>query len=56
MQSGPRRTAVNRRAASGAWLLHTWWFHEINDYLKPEYKVVTTDLSESEDEFNVDCP
>jgi hypothetical protein len=17
---------------------HTWWFHEINDYLKPEYK------------------
>jgi hypothetical protein len=35
---------------------HTWWFHEINDYLKPEYKVVTTDLSESEDEFNVDAP
>jgi hypothetical protein len=35
---------------------HTWWFHEINDYLKPEYKVVTTDLSESEDEFNVAAP
>ncbi len=35
---------------------HTWWFHEINDYLKPEYKVVTTDLSESEDEFTVDAP
>ena len=35
---------------------HTWWFHEINDYLKPEYKVVTTDLNESEDEFTVDAP
>jgi hypothetical protein len=35
---------------------HTWWFHEINDYLKPEYKVVTPNLSESEDEFNVDAP
>ena len=35
---------------------HTWWFHEINDYLKPEYKVVTTNLSESEDEFNVNAP
>jgi hypothetical protein len=126
MQSGPRRTAVNRRAASGAWLFapqswnvetltvgdtitpdmfkdqyrfydfdlyikeigyddeyeydddmegdfyvttefdnsakkylhnqHTWWFHEINDYLKPEYKVVTPNLSESEDEFNVTAP
>ena len=35
---------------------HTWWFHEINDYLKPEYKVVTPNLSESEDEFTVDAP
>lgn len=35
---------------------HTWWFHEINDYLKPEYKVVQP-LSESEaDDFTVDAP
>jgi len=34
----------------------TWGLGEINKYLKPKYKVVTTDLSESEDEFNVDAP
>ena len=34
----------------------TWGLNELNSYLKPEYKVVSSDLKESEEDFNVVSP